>query len=69
MCALRWHGARFEELDELLAAIWLDPLTSDFYYYWCEYSLTEYGRSVLPLVEDVRLWGRAQMARLISRQF
>src|SRR5258707_5151157 len=26
-----------------------------------EYSLTEYGRSLLPLVEDVRLWGRAQM--------
>src|ERR1700754_4873048 len=22
-----------------------------------EYSLTDYGRSVLPLVEDVRLWG------------
>ena len=31
-----------------------------------EYSLTDYGRSVLPLVEDVRLWGRAHMARLIS---
>ncbi len=29
-----------------------------------EYSLTEYGRSVLPLVEDVRLWGRAHMERL-----
>src|SRR5262245_1033965 len=28
-----------------------------------EYSLTDYGRSVLPLVEDVRLWGRAQMER------
>jgi DNA-binding HxlR family transcriptional regulator len=32
-----------------------------------EYSLSDYGRSVLPLVEDVRLWGRAHMARLISR--
>jgi DNA-binding HxlR family transcriptional regulator len=32
-----------------------------------EYSLTEYGRSVLPLVEDVRLWGRAHMERLISQ--
>jgi DNA-binding HxlR family transcriptional regulator len=31
-----------------------------------EYSLTDYGRSVLPLVEDVRLWGRAHMARLTS---
>jgi DNA-binding HxlR family transcriptional regulator len=28
-----------------------------------EYSLTEYGRSVLPLVEGVRLWGRAHMER------
>ncbi len=28
------------------------------------YSLTDYGRSVLPLVEDVRLWGRAHMERL-----
>ena len=27
------------------------------------YSLSEYGRSVLPLVEDVRLWGRAHLAR------
>jgi DNA-binding HxlR family transcriptional regulator len=29
-----------------------------------EYSLTDYGRSVLPLVEGVRLWGRAHMERL-----
>jgi DNA-binding HxlR family transcriptional regulator len=29
-----------------------------------EYSLTDYGRSVLPLLEDVRLWGRAHMERL-----
>jgi DNA-binding HxlR family transcriptional regulator len=29
-----------------------------------EYSLTEYGRSLLPLVEDVRLWGKAHMARV-----
>jgi DNA-binding HxlR family transcriptional regulator len=28
-----------------------------------EYSLTDYGRSLLPLVEEVRLWGRAHMAR------
>jgi DNA-binding HxlR family transcriptional regulator len=28
-----------------------------------EYSLTDYGRSVLPLVEDVRLWGRAHLER------
>jgi DNA-binding HxlR family transcriptional regulator len=28
-----------------------------------EYSLTDYGRSVLPLVEGVRLWGRAHMER------
>jgi DNA-binding HxlR family transcriptional regulator len=28
-----------------------------------EYSLTEYGRSVLPLVEDVRLWGRGHLER------
>jgi len=31
-----------------------------------EYSLTEYGRSVLPLLEDVRLWGRAHLERLHS---
>lgn len=31
-----------------------------------EYSLTDYGRSVLPLVEGVRLWGRAHMERLTS---
>ena len=28
-----------------------------------EYSLTEYGRSLLPLVEDVRLWGRGHLER------
>jgi DNA-binding HxlR family transcriptional regulator len=33
-----------------------------------EYSLTDYGRSVLPLVEDVRLWGRVHMERLASYQ-
>lgn len=27
------------------------------------YSLTEYGHSVVPLVEGVRLWGRAHLAR------
>jgi DNA-binding HxlR family transcriptional regulator len=27
------------------------------------YSLSEYGRSVLPLVENVRLWGRTHLAR------
>ena len=27
------------------------------------YSLTDYGRSVLPLVEDVRVWGRMHMER------
>src|ERR1044072_6351411 len=31
-----------------------------------EYSLTDYGRSVLPLVEGVRLWGRAHIERLNS---
>ena len=29
-----------------------------------EYSLTDYGRKVLPLVEDARQWGRAHMERL-----
>ena len=28
-----------------------------------EYSLTAYGRSVLPLVEGVRVWGRAHLER------
>jgi DNA-binding HxlR family transcriptional regulator len=32
-----------------------------------EYSLTDYGQSVLPLVEGVRLWGRDHMARLASQ--
>jgi len=32
-----------------------------------EYSLTDYGRSLLPLVEDVRLWGRAHIERLTSQ--
>ena len=27
------------------------------------YSLTDYGRSVLPLVEEVRVWGRTHMQR------
>jgi DNA-binding HxlR family transcriptional regulator len=27
------------------------------------YSLTDYGHSVLPLVENVRLWGRSHMER------
>ena len=31
-----------------------------------EYSLTDYGRSVLPLVENVRVWGRAHIERLTS---
>ena len=31
-----------------------------------EYSLTDYGRSLLPLVEDVRLWGRVHIERLRS---
>src|SRR5678816_3693010 len=26
-----------------------------------EYSLTDYGRSLLPLVEEIRRWGRAHM--------
>lgn len=30
------------------------------------YTLTEYGRSLLPLIEDVRLWGRAHMEKLAS---
>ena len=29
-----------------------------------EYSLTDYGRSVLPLVDQVRVWGRAHMERV-----
>ena len=31
------------------------------------YSLTDYGLSVLPLVENVRLWGRGHLARLPPR--
>ena len=32
-----------------------------------EYSLTEYGRSLLPVVEAVRLWGRDHLERLASQ--
>lgn len=32
-----------------------------------EYSLTDYGQSVLPLVESARLWGRAHLERSASR--
>jgi DNA-binding HxlR family transcriptional regulator len=32
-----------------------------------EYSLTDYGQSVLPLVEDIRLWGRNHIVRLTSQ--
>jgi DNA-binding HxlR family transcriptional regulator len=32
-----------------------------------EYSLTDYGQLALPLVENVRVWGRAHMERLASR--
>lgn len=31
-----------------------------------EYSLTDYGQSVLPLVESVRHWGRGHIERLTS---
>ena len=31
------------------------------------YSLTDYGLSVLPLVENVRLWGRGHLAHLSSQ--
>ena len=31
-----------------------------------EYSLTDYGRSVLPLVEGIRIWGRAHLERSTS---
>lgn len=32
-----------------------------------EYSLTDYGQSVLPLVEEVRLWGREHLEHLNSQ--
>ena len=32
-----------------------------------EYSLTDYGQSVLPLVENVRLWGRNHIERATSQ--
>ena len=33
-----------------------------------EYSLTNYGRSLLPLVEGMRLWGRAHIERFTSQK-
>ena len=32
-----------------------------------EYSLTDYGRSLLPLIEEIRLWGRGHIERLTSK--
>jgi hypothetical protein len=32
-----------------------------------EYSLTEYGQSLLPLVENIRLWGRTHLEHLMSQ--
>lgn len=32
-----------------------------------EYSLTEYGRSVLPLMESVRHWGRGHIKRFVDK--
>ena len=32
-----------------------------------EYSLTAYGQALLPLVDDIRLWGRAHIERLTSQ--
>jgi DNA-binding HxlR family transcriptional regulator len=32
-----------------------------------EYSLTDYGRSLLPLVDDVRQWGRSHLERTASQ--
>jgi len=31
-----------------------------------EYSLTDYGQSVLPLLEDVRVWGRGHIEHLTA---
>ncbi len=33
-----------------------------------EYSLTEYGSSVLPLVEDARMWGREHLEYLSDKE-
>ena len=33
-----------------------------------EYSLTDYGRSLLPLVENIRVWGREHIERLASER-
>jgi DNA-binding HxlR family transcriptional regulator len=32
-----------------------------------EYSLTNYGRSLMPLVEDIRLWGRTHIEHLSAQ--
>jgi len=33
-----------------------------------EYSLSEYGRSLLPLVESVRVWGRGHIERVNAQE-
>src|ERR1700704_3352604 len=33
-----------------------------------DYSLTDYGQSLLPLVETIRLWGRAHIEHLASQE-
>jgi DNA-binding HxlR family transcriptional regulator len=31
-----------------------------------KYSLTDYGQSLLPLVEEIRIWGRSHMERMTA---
>src|SRR5215813_12831188 len=46
------------ESDEILKRRWTGGPPAPVYY-----SLTDYGRSLLPLVENIRLWGRTHIER------
>jgi DNA-binding HxlR family transcriptional regulator len=56
-----------EQLRELEAAGLVDRRPKGAVPAPVQYSLTEYGRSVLPLVEEVRAWGRAHLERDAGR--
>lgn len=55
-----------QQLRELRADAIVDRRPAERLPQPVEYSLTPYGRSLLPLVETVRLWGRAHLERNAS---
>ena len=64
------HGSAAEMLTEQLREVAVGGIVrrqpSGAVLTTVEYSLTNYGQSVLPVVKDVRFWGRVHMERLTS---